>query len=75
MFFLQQPLSDNVYAVVRITWFGSDNLCAVTENKIDLHDIDVLMEFVDIVGGALRANADVCIICNDDPKSLGFERI
>ena len=73
LFYSQQPLSDDIYAIVRVTWFNSDGCCAVTESRINLYDIDVVMEFTDIVGGALRAGADVSVICIDDPKSLGLE--
>lgn len=73
LFYLQQSLSNDVYAIVRVTWFSGGSCCAVTESRINLHDIDVVMEFTDIVGGALRAGADVSVICIDNPKSLGLE--
>ena len=73
LFYSQQPLSDDIYAIVRVTWFSGDSCCAVTESRINLYDIDVVMEFTDIVGGALRSGADVSVICIDDPKSLGLE--
>ena len=73
LFYSQQQLSNDIYAIVRVTWSNGDGCCAVTESRINLYDIDVVMEFTDIVGSALRAGADVSVICIDDPESLGLE--
>ena len=62
----------NTYAVVRISWFNDGKVCGVTESKIDTYDADVVMEFSDIVGNALRAGADVSVVCIDDPENLGI---
>ena len=47
-------------------------MCGVSECKIDTYNADVIMEFSDIVGDALRAGADVSIICIDEPESVGI---
>ena len=75
LFYLQQPIGNDIYAIVRVTWFGESGCCAVTESRINLYDIDVVMEFTDIVGNALDAGADVCVICIDDPQNLGIEEV
>mgnify|MGYP003112664918 FL=1 len=73
LFYSKQELENEFYAVVRITWFDGSKVCAVNECKIDSYNADVIMEFSDIVGNALRAGADVSIICIEDPANLGFE--
>lgn len=73
LFYSQQELENEFYAVVRVTWFYGDKVCAVTETKIDTYDADVVIEFSEIVGNALRAGADVSIICIDSPADLGLE--
>jgi len=75
LFYSQQSLSNDVYAIVRVTWFSGGNCCAVTETRINLYDIDVVMEFTDIVGNALRTGADVSVICIDDPENLGIQEV
>lgn len=75
LYYSQQPIGNDIYAIVRVTWFGKDGCCAVTESRINLYDIDVAMEFIDIVNNALDAGADVCVICIDDPQNLGIEKV
>lgn len=72
LFYSQQELQNEFYAVVRVTWFHNDKVCGVTESKIDSYDADMVIEFSEIVGNALRAGADVSIICIDEPADLGF---
>ena len=73
LFYSKQDLENEFYAVVRITWFDGGKVCGVSECKIDTYNADVIMEFSDIVGNALRAGADVSIICIEDPANLGFK--
>ena len=72
LFYSQQELQNEFYAVVRVTWFHGDKICGVTESKIDTYNADVILEFSDIVGNALRAGADVSVICIDDPECVGI---
>jgi uroporphyrinogen-III decarboxylase len=72
LFYRQDELQNEYYAVVRISWFNDGKVCGVTESKIDTYDADVVMEFSDIVGNALRAGADVSVVCIDDPENLGI---
>ena len=73
LFYSQQELENEFYAVVRVTWFHGNEVCAVTETSIDSYDADVVIEFSEIVGNALRAGADVSIICIDSPADFGLE--
>lgn len=72
LYYQQDELQNEFYAVVRISWFNNGKVCGVTESKIDTYDADVVMEFTDIVGNALRAGADVSIVCIEDPENLGI---
>lgn len=72
LYYQQSELPGNLYAIVRISWFRKGIICGVTESKIDCDDIDVVLEFTDIVGDALRVGADVSVICIDDPINLGI---
>lgn len=72
LYYQQDELKDEYYAVVRITWFNDGKVCGVTEGKIDSYEADVVMEFCSIVGNALRAGADVSVVCIEDPENLGI---
>ena len=72
LYYQQDELENEFYAVVRISWFKDGKICGVTESKIDAYDMDVVMEFTDIVGNALRAGADVSVVCIEDPENLGI---
>jgi hypothetical protein len=72
LFYSQQELENEFYAVVRVTWFDGNKVCGVSECKIDTYNADVILEFSDIVGNALRAGADVSVICIDDPECVGL---
>lgn len=72
LFFSKQDLQQGVYAVIRITWYCENAICAVSETRISTHDEDVIAEFTDLVGNALRAGCDVSVVCIDDPEHLGI---
>ena len=44
----------------------------VVESQLREDDEDVIPEFGQLVGEALRGGADVSVICVEEPKSLGF---
>ena len=72
LFFTKQELEHETYAVIRITWFFDGQINGVSETSIGLHDKDVIAEFSDLVGNALRAGCDVSVVCIDDPQYLGI---
>jgi len=73
LFFSQEELQNEVFAVVRISWFKSGQVCAVTESVISKYDEEVIAEFSSIVGEALRAGADVSALSVVPAKDLGIE--
>jgi hypothetical protein len=72
LFFSKQELTEQTYAVVRVTWYLHGKISAVSETSIGLYDEDVIAEFSDLVGNALRAGCDVSVACIDDPQYLGI---
>ena len=72
LFFSKQELAEQTYAVVRVTWYLQGKICGVTETAIGLYEEDVIAEFSDLVGNALRAGCDVSVACIDDPQHLGI---
>ena len=72
LFFTKDQLKNNYFAVIRITWYLHDKISGVSETSIGLYDQDVIAEFSDLVGNALRAGCDVSVACIDDPQHLGI---
>ena len=72
LFFSKQELTEQTYAVIRVTWFFEGKIVGVSETSIGLFQEDVIAEFSDFVGNALRAGCDVSVACIDDPQYLGI---
>ena len=72
LFFSKQELTEQTYAVIRVTWFLEGKIAGVSETSIGLFEEDVISEFSDLVGNALRAGCDVSVACIDDPQYLGI---
>jgi hypothetical protein len=72
LFFTKQELEHETYAVIRITWYLHGKISGVSETAIGTYDQDVIAEFSDLVGNALRAGCDVSVACIDDPQYLGI---
>ena len=72
LFFSKQELTEQTYAVIRVTWYLQGKISGVSETSIGLYDQDVIAEFSDLVGNALRAGCDVSVACIDDPQYLGI---
>ena len=75
LFFSQEDLQNEVFAVVRISWFQNGCVCGITESKISKYDDEVIAEFSSIVGEALRGGADVSALCVVPAEDLGIEPI
>ena len=72
LFFAQDELKKNYYAVVRITWFSSGQVCAVTEAVVYENDLDGIEELPSIVREALHAQADVSVLCIAKAADIGL---
>ena len=72
LYYVRGELLSQYFALVRVTWYDSKGVCCVSETRINRDDTDVMAEFTEIVGLALRAGSCVCVICGDDPEHLGI---
>tara|TARA_R100001509_G_scaffold78693_2_gene44106 strand:- start:2462 stop:2731 length:270 start_codon:yes stop_codon:yes gene_type:complete len=73
LFFTQDQLKENYFAVVRITWFAAGQICAITESVVYQSDLEAVAEFSGIIGEALRGGADVSVVCIASSKDVGLE--
>ena len=74
LYYVHSELMDDFYAVIRTTWYSGGAVCGITECAISQSDDLALMEFTGIVGDALRAGADVSIICIDSSEAVGIKK-
>ena len=73
LFFTQDQLKPNYFAVIRITWFAAGAICAVSESVVYQSDLETVAEFSGIVGEALRGGADVSVVCIASSADVGLE--
>lgn len=74
LYFSRQELTEQTYAVIRVTWYLKGKICGVSETTIGLDEKDVIAEFSEYVRNALRAGCDVSVACIDDPECLGIHK-
>ncbi len=72
LFFSQDELKHNYFAVVRITWFAAGRICAVNEAVVYEDDVVAVAEFSGIIGEALRGGADVSVVCVASSEDVGL---
>ena len=70
LYYVRQQLKQDVYAIVRVTWYDEDGIYSVTETRVNKRDAEVIQEFSDIVGNALTIGADVSVICVEKSERL-----
>ena len=75
LLFCRQPLEEDNYAVIRITWYISGMICGISETSIKLWEADIIEEFVDILRNALQVGCDVSVVCIDDMEHLGLVEV
>lgn len=73
LYFSQEELQNQYFAVIRITAFAEGHPFNVRETHIHIYDEDCIAEFSDIVGRALREGADVSAISIASAHELGIE--
>ena len=73
LFFAREELSNEYFAVIRMTWFEHGKICGVTDSHIHTYDDAVIAEFTGIVGEALRMGADVSALSIASAEDLGIE--
>ena len=73
LYFSQEELQNQFFAVIRITEFLEGRPWGVWEENIHTYDGDVVEKFTEIVGTALRGGADVSAISIATAEELGIE--
>ena len=73
LYFVQDLLKDDFFAVVRITWFAAGKICSVNEVVVLRDDELAIAEFTGLVGEALRGGADVSVTCIAKAEEVGLE--
>jgi len=73
LYFVQDLLTDDYFAVVRITWFAAGKICSVNELVVLRDDKLAIAEFTGLVGEALRGGADVSVTCIAKAEEVGLE--
>ena len=73
LYFAQDDLQSQDFAVVRVTWFCDGKLCGVTEMAFHNYDVNVIEQLTVAVGTALRDGADVSTLCIAPADELGLE--
>ena len=71
LFYAQKELKGDLFAVIRITWHEEGKPIGVVESQLR----DGIPEFGQIVGEALRAGADVSVICGEAPEAVGLKQL
>ena len=44
LYYVRQQLKQQVYAVVRVTWYDEDGIYSVTETRVNKRDAEVIQE-------------------------------
>ena len=73
LFFANEELANEYFAVIRLTWFDQGKVRSVSESHIHLYDLDARAKFHSTVKAALRAGADVSALCIAPATELGIE--
>lgn len=73
LYYVQQDVGEDSFALVRLTWFAEGKPIGVMETKIRDDREDLIPEFAEIVGEALRGGADVSIMCGESAEALGIK--
>tara|TARA_R100001510_G_scaffold56199_1_gene61319 strand:+ start:274 stop:552 length:279 start_codon:yes stop_codon:yes gene_type:complete len=73
LYFAQDELKSQYFAVIRFTWFCDGKLCGVTEMALHNYDVNVIEQLTAAVGTALRDGADVSTLCIAPADELGLK--
>ena len=73
VYFSQEELQNEYYAVIRITWFFDGEICDVFESSISRYDKEAVAEIPSIIRAALTHRADVSVVCVETADAVGLE--
>jgi hypothetical protein len=71
--YTQRKLPDNVFAIIRMTWFYDGVLESVEEVRLIDEGLETLSGFIDCMKSAIEAGADICIISPYSAAEIGLE--
>ncbi len=73
VYFAQEDLQNEFYAVIRITWFYDGEICDVFESSISRYDKEAVAEIPSIIRDALTHGADVSVVCVETADAVGLK--
>ena len=73
VYFAQEDLQNEFYAVIRITWFYDGEICDVFESSICRYDKEAVAEIPSIIRDALTHGADVSVVCVETADAVGLK--
>ena len=73
LYFAQDELKSQYFAVIRFTWSCDGKLCGVTEMALHNYDVNVIEQLTAAAGTALRDGADVSTLCIAPADELGLK--
>lgn len=73
LYFAKDDLHEGCFAAIRITWFTSTGVRAVSESVVRSTDIEALAQFPHIIKEALNNGADVSIVSFAESQDFGLQ--
>ena len=73
LYFAQDELNSQYFAVVRLTWFCDGKVCGISEMALHNYDVNVMEQLISVVHEALYEGADVSALCIAPADELGLE--
>jgi|TARA_A100001201_G_scaffold75031_1_gene68020 hypothetical protein len=73
LFFAKEELTNEYFAVIRMSYFSKGKISKVTEMHIHCYDLNAKAKFYSTVKFALKAGADVSALCVTAADELGIE--
>lgn len=70
----RKPLPDDIFAVVRLSWFKSGKPHEVDEFQIMERSQNSFDAFMAAITQAIQCGADVTVICDEDPSYFGINQ-
>lgn len=73
LYFAKDDLHEGCFAAIRITWYTSTGVHAVSESVVRSTDIEALAQFPHIIKEALTSGADVSIVSFAESQDFGLQ--
>ncbi len=73
VYFAQEDLQNEYYAVIRITWFFHGEICDVFESSVSKYNKEAVAEIPSLIQDALAHGADISVVCVESADALGLK--